>query len=138
MPPGGHSAWSLGRHVDRVTMQVGSVGDRIADVDPNSKANRPISGSVTVGCWNVLLHSDRAAHCPIDAVEYHQQRVAAGLNDSTAMRGDGWIDDIAAELAQPFESFQVIQPDQAAVPNHVGIDDRNKSPRIRQPTHHVG
>ena len=37
-----------GRHIDGVTMQVGSVRDRIADVDPDPKADRPIGGLVTV------------------------------------------------------------------------------------------
>ncbi len=122
------------RHIDRVTMQVGSVRDRIADVDPDPKADSPIRWLVTVMDGNILLHLDCAAHCPIDAVEYHEQGVAAGLNNSAAMPLDGGIDEIAAEPAQPFEGFQVIQPDQAAVADHVGIDDGDQSPRVRQPT----
>ena len=125
MPPGGHSASSSDCHIDRVTVQIGAIRDRITDVDPNPKADSPIRELVTIEDRNTLLHLDRKAHCPIDTVEYHQQGVAAGLNNSAAMPVEGRIDDFAPEFAQPFERLQVIQPDQAAVADHVGIDDRD-------------
>src|SRR5271165_2791487 len=106
-----------GRHIDSVPMQVGSVRDRIADVDPDPKADGPIRRLVAVEDGNVLLHLDREAHRRIDAVEYHEQGIAAGLNDSAAKGAQGWIDEIGAEAAEPLESAQVVQPDQAAVTN---------------------
>ena len=83
-------------------MQVRAVGYGIADVDSDPKADSPIRWLITVMDGNLLLHLDRAAHCPVDAVEYHEQGVAAGLDNSPAMSLDGGIDEIAAEPAQPF------------------------------------
>ncbi len=133
--------WALSlkpdRHIDRVTVQISAIRDRIADVDPDPKADGPIRKLVTIKDRNILLHLDRKAYCPIDTVEYHQQGVAAGLNNPAAMSVEGRIDDLAPEFAQPLERLQVVQADQAAVANHVGIDDRDKSPWIRMPTRHV-
>ena len=133
--------WALSlesdRHIDRVTVQIGAIRDRIADVDPDPKPNSPVRKLVAIKDRNILLHLDRKAHCPIDTVEYHQQGVAAGLDNSTAVTVEGWIDDLAPEFTQPFERLQVIQADQAAVANHVRVDDRDKSPWIWKSTRHV-
>jgi enamine deaminase RidA (YjgF/YER057c/UK114 family) len=133
--------WALSlesdRHIDRVTVQIGAIRDRISDVDPDPKPDSPVRKLVAIKDRNILLHLDRKAHCPIDTVEYHQQGVAAGLDNSTAVTVEGWIDDLAPESTQPFERLQVIQADQAAVANHVRVDDRDKSPWIWKPTRHV-
>ena len=73
------------RYIDRVTVQIGTIRDRIADVDPDPKADSPITQLVTIKDRNILLHLDCEAHCPVDTVKYHQQGVAAGLDNSTAM-----------------------------------------------------
>jgi hypothetical protein len=122
------------RHIDRVAVKVGSIRDRIANVDPDPKADSAIMRLATIKARKILLHLDCEAYRPIDAVEYHQQGIAAGLNNSAAMPVEGRIDNTAPELAQPVESLQVVQHYQAAVPNPVGINDRDKSPWIRQPT----
>jgi hypothetical protein len=118
-------------------MQIGSVGNRIADVDPDPEKDSPIGRLVTVEQGNFLLHSDCEAQSSVDTIKYHQQGVAAGLNNSTAMAVDGWIDNFTAEPVQPFKRFEIIQPYQATVTNHVGMDDRHKSPRIGQHAGHA-
>jgi hypothetical protein len=118
-------------------VKVSSIRDRIANVDPDPKVDSPIMRLINIKAGKILLHFDCEAYRPIDAVEYHQQGVAAGLNNSAAMPVEGRIDNTAPELAQPVEGLQVVQPYQAAVTNHVGIDNRDKSPWIRQPTPHV-
>ena len=65
-------------------MQVGAVRNRIADIDPDAKADGPIGRVANIMVGNLLLHLDRAAHGSIDAVEHDQQRVASGLNQSAA------------------------------------------------------
>ena len=83
------AGWALSlesdRHIDRVTVQIGAIRDRIADVDTDPKPDSSIRKLVTIKDRNILLHLDRKAHCPIDTVEYHQQGVAAGLNNPAAM-----------------------------------------------------
>ena len=51
------------------------------------------------------------------------REVAARLDDPATMLIDRWIYQVAAECSQPFERSHIVQPDQAAVANHVGIDD---------------
>ncbi len=122
-----------GRHIHRVAMQVGSVGNRVADIDPDAKADGPIGRVVIIMVRNLLLHLHGAAHCSVDAVEHDQQRVAAGLNDPAAMLRDRRVDHIAPQSAQPFESSDVVKPDQAAVADHVGID-HGYQPTVRLAT----
>jgi hypothetical protein len=99
-----------GRHIHAVTMQVRAIGNHVADVNANPKQNGPIGGLIAIIVGHPLLHLDRAAHCPIDAIERDEQRVASGLNELPAMLVDCWIDQSAAEGPKPFERSYVIQP----------------------------
>ena len=54
-------------------MQISSVGNRVADVDPDAKADGPIGRLVPVMVRNLLLHLHSAAHRSVDAVEHDQQ-----------------------------------------------------------------
>src|SRR4051812_34279490 len=103
-------------------MQVGSISNGIADVDPDPKADGPIRRLVTVKQGNTLLHADWEPPGPVDTAKPHQQGVAAGLNSLAAIAVEGGINDFVTEIAQAFGSLQAGQPDQAAVTNHVGID----------------
>ena len=92
MPPGGHSACSLRRHIHRIAMQVGSIGNRVADVDPDAKADGSIGRLVAIVDRNLLLHLHGAAHRAVYAVEHDQQRVAACLDNPAAMLLDRRVD----------------------------------------------
>ena len=122
-----YSAWRTlglepGRHIHAVAMQVRAIGDHVADVDADPKPDGPIGRLIAIVVRHLLLHFDRAAHRPVDAVEHDEQRVAAGLNDPPAMLVDRWVDQSVAESPKPFERSYVIQPNQTAVTDHVGID----------------
>jgi len=56
----------------------------------------------------LLLHLDRAEHCPVDAIEHDQQRVTSGLNEPSAMLVDRWVDQTVAQRLKPFQRSQVI------------------------------
>jgi hypothetical protein len=75
-----------------------------------------------------------AAHCTIDAAECHKQRVTPGLNDAAAMLFDGGVDHLVAARTQSVERSDVIQPDQAAVADHVGVHHRDQLPPICRPS----
>lgn len=47
------------------------------------------------------------------------------------MLADCWVDQRAAQLGRPPERAGVVQADQAAVGEHVGIDDGDQSPATR-------
>jgi hypothetical protein len=80
-------------------MQVRSVRDCVTNVDPDSKADGTIGGLVSVSDWDLLLNRQRAAHRTVDAVEYDQQRVAAGLDEPATMLSNGWVNHISTQSA---------------------------------------
>ncbi len=58
------------RHdVHSVAMEVGALGDHVADVDSDAKADGPIGGLVAVIVGRLPLHFYRTLHRTIDAVE---------------------------------------------------------------------
>ena len=85
---------------------------------------------VSVVDRNLLLHLHGAAHRPVDAVEHDQQRVAAGLDDPATMLRRSLGRSRCGAMPQPFERPCIIQSDQAAVANHIGIDDGDQLPPI--------
>src|SRR5665811_2091828 len=91
------------RNIHRVTVQVCPIGNCVTKVDPDAKAHGAFSGMVAVKDRNLLLHRDGTAHRPVNAIEYDEERVAAGLNDPAAMLINRWIDHPSAYCTQPFE-----------------------------------
>ena len=87
-------------------------------------------GCITVVDRNLLLHLDGTAHRPVNAIEHDEQGIAAGLDDPAAMLVNRWVYQVSAQRPQSLESSCVIQPDQAAVAHHVGIDDGDQLPPI--------
>ena len=79
---------------------------------------------------NLLLHLDGTAHRPVNAIEHDEQGIAPSLDDFAAMLLDRRVDQVAAQSPQPLESPCIVQPNQAAVANHVGIDDGDQLPPI--------
>ena len=114
--------------IHAVAMQVRAVRDHVANVDTNAEANAPVGRLIAVIDRHLLLYLDRAAHCAIDAVECDQQRVAAGLHHSAAVLADCRVDQRAAQRAQTTQRASIVQADQAAVADHVGIDDSDQLP----------
>ena len=86
-------------HIHRVAVQVSSIGNCVANVDPDAKSNSPIGRLVAIVDGDLLLDMNRTAHRPVDAVEDDQQRVATGLNDLPAVLPDGRIDHLSAKGA---------------------------------------
>jgi hypothetical protein len=89
-------------------MQVGSIGNRVANVNPDSKQNSSIWRLVLIIYRHLLLHLDGASHSAIDAVEDDEQGVAASLHDSTAVLADGRVYQVPTQSPQPRQSFRVI------------------------------
>ena len=114
--------------IHAVAVKVSAVRDHVADVDTNAEANAPVSRLIAVIDRHLLLYLDRATHRAIDAVERDQQRVATGLHHSAAVLADGRVDQSAAQRAQTTQRASIVQADQPAVADHVGIDDSNQLP----------
>ena len=107
-------------------MQIGSIGYRIPDVEPDAEPDSPVWRMSAVVSRHCLLHRHGTTHRSVDAVEYGKQRVAGCLDDSTAILLDCRIDDFATQHPQPPERSHVIDADQAAVTNHIGIKHDDK------------
>src|SRR5580704_17036490 len=123
-----HWAFRLqsGCDVHAIAMEVSAIGNHVADVDADAEANASVRCLIAVTDWHLLLHLDRAAHSTIDAVEGHQKRIAASLRHSATVFVDGWVDQNAPQRAQTAQCAGVIRADQAAIADHVGIDDSNQ------------
>jgi hypothetical protein len=109
-------------YIHHITMYVGAVGNDIADVDADAKSDSSIGRNLAINDKDLLLYLERTPNRAIHAVEHREQPVAAGLDDPTAIRIDGRVDDFAAQPAHPVERSDVIQPDQAAVTDYVGMN----------------
>ena len=59
---------------------------------------------------HLLLHLHGTAHRSIDAIEHHEQRIAARVDDPAAMLGDRRVDQTLAESPQPFERSDSSRP----------------------------
>jgi hypothetical protein len=109
-------------------MQIHTIGNHIANVYADPKSDSPIGGLIAIVLRHLLLDSDRAAHGSFNAVEHDEQRVACGLNDPPAVLGDRPVDQSAAKRLKPCERSNVVQPNQAAVTNHVGMNYGDQLP----------
>ena len=82
------------RYIYDIAMQISPVCDRIANVDSDTKADSPFRRLVAVIVGHLLLHLHGTAHRPVDAIEHDEQRIAAGLNNPSAMLLDCWVDNL--------------------------------------------
>ena len=77
-----------------------------------------------------VLHFDRAAHRVDDAAELDEHAVAGALDDAPVMHGDGRIDQIAAQGAQPREGAILVGAGEPAVADDVRRQDRRNFARF--------
>jgi hypothetical protein len=93
-------------------VQISAVGNRVTKVDPDAEADGSIRRLISVMARNLLLHLHGAAHCPVDAIEYDEQRIPAGLDDPAAMFLDGWINEVLPQSPQSLQGSRVIKTDE--------------------------
>src|SRR6516162_1423677 len=67
-------------HFHHVTVDVGAVGNDIANVDADAKSDSSVRSHLAIKDRYLLLHSQRTPHRAIDTVEHHEQRVATGVD----------------------------------------------------------
>jgi hypothetical protein len=61
------------RHdINGIAVEVSPIGNRIADVDPDAKANGPIGGLVAILNRHLLLHLHGALHRAINAIKRNE------------------------------------------------------------------
>jgi hypothetical protein len=116
------------RDVYHIAVDIEAIWDHIADVDADAKADGPIRGLVAIIGGDLLLHLRGTAYRTVNAVEHDEERVTSCVNNPAAMLVDRRIDQSPAESPEPFERAYVIQPNQAAVTDYVGIDYGDQLP----------
>ena len=67
-------------------------------------------GDPRVALDHGVLHFDRAAHRVDDAAELDNAAVAGALDDAAVMHGDGGIDQVAAQRAEPRQNPILVRP----------------------------
>ena len=72
-------------HIHRIPVQVSTIRNRVAKVDPHAKPHDPLGRVVAVVYRHLLLHLHGTAHRAIYAVEHDKQRITAGLDDPATM-----------------------------------------------------
>jgi hypothetical protein len=75
-----------------------------------------------------VLHLDRAAHGVDHAAELDKDAVSGSLDDAPVMRGDGRIDQIAAQTAEPRQGAILVRSREPAVADHVRDQNRSNLP----------
>ena len=88
--------------IDAVAHQVAvTLLDHVAKMDADPKFDAPLRRKTGVALDHAVLHLDGAANRIDDAPELNEDAVSCPLNDTPVMQGDGRVDQIAAERAQP-------------------------------------
>ncbi len=92
-----------GCDVDAVAVEVVALDDHIAEIDADAQLDAVVRFDANVPLGHRLQHRDCATHCIDDAPKLHQQAVAGGLDDATAVLGDLRIEKLAAQRFEAFE-----------------------------------
>ena len=124
------------RRDDEAVLDPREIGGEIVShgfVDPDAEPDGAVGGLLTVVFRNLLLHLHGTAYGSVYAVEYDQQGVAACLYYPAAMLLDRRVYQGAAQRSQTYKCPRVIQSDQSAVTDHVGIERDDQLPSIRRP-----
>jgi hypothetical protein len=76
------------RDVDAIAVNVVAVGDHVAEIDPDAKAQAALLGKIEIAVGHRALDFGRTAHRVDDAGEFRQHAVAGGLDDAAVMLAD--------------------------------------------------
>ena len=97
--------------------------DDVPEVDADAEVDPPVLRQAGVALDHRVLDLDSAAHRVDDAAKLDECAVASALYDATVMHGDRWVDDIAAQGAQPRERAIFAYAGQSAEADDVGGQD---------------
>ena len=117
--------------IDAVAHQI-AVGllDDVAEMDADAKLDAALRRHAGIALDHAVLHLDRAAHRVDHAAELDDAAVAGALDDAAVMRGDGGIDEIAAEAPQPRQGAILVRRREPAVADDIGDQDCSELARF--------
>ena len=107
--------------------------DDVAQMHADAEFDAAIRRHARVALDHRVLNFDRAPHRIDDAAELDERAVAGALDDAPVMHGDGRIDEVAAQRAQPRERAILVGAGQPAEADDVGGQDRRELPCFGHP-----
>jgi hypothetical protein len=97
-------------------------------MDADAELDTALGRQAGVALDHAVLHPDRAAHRVDDATKLDEVAVAGAADDAPMMRGDGGVDQIAAQHAQPRQRSLLVRPDEPAITRDISDQDRSDLP----------
>ncbi len=134
-PPRLREALQSGSHVYAVTVDVVAVDDDIAEVDTDPESNALVLGQAVIVLGNSLLDLGCRGHGIDNAGELRQHAISHQLDDTAAMLGYLWIDEVPTQGFQAPEGAFLVGSDQARIPHDVRREDR-RQPSLGAPFSH--
>ncbi len=117
--------------VDAVAHQIAvALLDHVAQMNADPEFDPPVLRHAGVALDHRVLDLDRATHGVDDAAEFDQRPVAGPLDHAPVVDGDGRVDQIAAQRAEPGERAVLVRAGETAESDHVGGEDRGKFSRF--------
>ena len=117
--------------IDAVAHQV-AVGllDHVAQMDADTELDAALRRQARVALDHAVLHLDRAAHGVDHAAELDEDAVAGPLDDAPVMRGDGGVDEVAAQPSQTRQGAILVRAREPAVADDIRDQDRRDLPGL--------
>jgi len=112
--------------IDAVAEDVVAIGNHVAEIDPNAKAQAALLGEIQIAVGHRALNFARTAHRVDHAGEFRQHPIAGGLDDPAVMLADLRIDHFAQMRLEAFVSAFLIGAHQARIAHHIGREDRGE------------
>jgi hypothetical protein len=117
--------------------------DDVAEMDADAEFDAAVGRQASVALDHAVLHFDRAPHGVDHAAELRDEPVAGSLDDAAAMHGDGRVDQVAPQRAEPRERAILIGAREPAVADHIrdqdcsnlpGLAHSSGNPALRRPS----
>ena len=106
--------------IDAVAHQIAvALLDHIAQMDADAELDAALGRKAGVALDHAVLHLDGAAHGVDHAAEFDENAVAGALDHAAVMHGDGRVDQVAAQRAQPRQRAILIGARETAISDHV-------------------
>jgi hypothetical protein len=115
-----------GGDIDPIAIDVISLNDNIAEVDPDAEGDVLVGPKVRVPLADALLNPDRAAHSLDDTGELRQEAVAGFLDEGRAMCRGRSLDQIAIQSREARVSTLLVARHEATVARDVGDHNRGQ------------
>src|SRR6185437_13027918 len=100
-------------------------------MNPDAELDPPFRRDAGVALGHAVLHVDRAPHRVDDAAKLDDDPVAGALDDPAVVRGDGGVDQVAAQRPQARQRALLIGAGEPAEADDIGDQDRRDLARFR-------